>query len=200
VAATINGGTDTTSGSNNLIGTQVGFTGGFLSMPPSLGVFSDPGFETPSQGAGAFAYDPTGSPWTFTGQAGLARNGSAFNNPNAPEGSQVALLQGTGSISQTVDLAAGTYVLSLTAAQRPGNQQTFQVLVDNVVVATVTPSGSVFSAYSTEPFTLTAGAHTIEVVGLKPRGGGRTAVLDPISISHPALRAVPAKRRAPPPL
>src|SRR5262249_30207215 len=115
VAGTINGGTASTAGSNNLLGVQVGFTGGFQSLDPSLAVavFSDPGFETHSVGAGSYAYDPTGSPWTFSGKtdngSGLASNGSAFNNPSAPEGSQVAFLQATGSISQVINLDAGTY-------------------------------------------------------------------------------------------
>src|SRR5262249_19525321 len=148
-------------------------------------VLSDPGFEAPSQGAGSFAYNPTGSPWTFTGQAGLASNGSGFNNPPAPGGSQVAFVQGTGSISHAVDLDAGRYVLSLGAAQRPGNQQTVQVLVDNAVVATVTPSGSLFAPYATSPFAVTAGSHTIAFVGLNPQGGDNTAFLDQISISKP---------------
>src|SRR5262249_2830896 len=48
------------------------------------------GFETPNVGTGtfgAFAYDPTGSAWTFSGSAGVAGNGSGFTdgNPNAPE-------------------------------------------------------------------------------------------------------------------
>jgi hypothetical protein len=47
------------------------------------------------------AYDPAGSPWKVTGTAGLASNGSALNNPQAPQGRQVAFLQQSGSsISQ----------------------------------------------------------------------------------------------------
>jgi hypothetical protein len=143
----------------------------------ALAAASDPDFATPSLGAGTYAYDPAGSPWTFTGTAGLASNGSLFNNPPAPQGSQVAFLQGSGSISQTFDLAAGTYVLGFLAAQRPGNQQTFEVLVDGAVVAMITPSGSQFALYTTSPFTVTAGAHTIEFVGLNPLGGDNTAFL-----------------------
>ena len=72
------------------------------------------GFEAPAVGSG-FQYRPVGTPWTFTGCAGVAGNGSGFTsgNPNAPEGTQVGFLQGTGSFSQTVaGLAAGTYQLS----------------------------------------------------------------------------------------
>ena len=39
-------------------------------------------------GAGQFQYRPTGSPWTFTGGAGISGNGSGFTagNPPAPRG------------------------------------------------------------------------------------------------------------------
>ena len=58
--------------------------------------------------------------------AGISGNNSGFTsgNPPAPQGSQVAFLQGTGSFSQTVaGWAAGSYVITFDAAQR-GNFQT----------------------------------------------------------------------------
>src|SRR5262249_56281001 len=80
------------------------------------------GFESPDVGTGsfgAFAYDPAGSAWTFDEGAGVAGNGSGFTdgNPDAPEGTQVAFLQGAGSFSQAVNLAARTHQLTLQAAQ-----------------------------------------------------------------------------------
>ena len=39
-------------------------------------------------------------------------------NPNAPDGNQVAFIQGSGSMSQSVDLIAGSYNISFEAAQR----------------------------------------------------------------------------------
>ena len=153
-----------------------------------LAALSDPGFETPALSPGSFAYLPSGSPWTFAGSSGLASNGSAFNNPPAPPAGQLAFLQGgDSSISQVVNLAAGTYVIALSAGQRPGNQQTFQVKVDGAVVATLTPSGAVaFATYATSPFTVTAGAHTIQLVGLNPLGGDNTAFVDQIQILDPS--------------
>ena len=163
-----------------------------------VSVLSDPGFETPSLGAGSFAYDPTGSAWTFAGGAGLASNGSGFDNPLAPQGTQVAFLQGSdSSISQAVDLAAGTYVIAFNAAQRPGNQQTFEVLVDGAVVATVTPSGSGFAPYATHPFTVTAGSHTITFVGLNPQGGDNTAFLDNSAVLEQVLSPLATDQRGP---
>jgi type VI protein secretion system component Hcp len=145
----------------------------------------DNGFEQPdvSQGPGSFLYNPTGTPWTFTGTSGVVANGSAFGNVNAPEGTQAAFLQQQGSISQTVNLAAGTYFLSFWAAQRPGNSQTFQVHVDGVVVGTFTPAGTSYSLYATDSFTVTAGQHTIAFVGINPSGGDNTAFLDLVAVN-----------------
>ena len=50
--------------------------------------------------------------WTFTGRAGVTANNSGYTTglPPAPEGVQVAVLQETGSFSQTVNgWAAGSY-------------------------------------------------------------------------------------------
>jgi hypothetical protein len=78
-----------------------------------------------------------------------------------------------------------TILFDLPAAQRSGNQQTFQVLVDGVVVATVTPSGSNFAPDIISPIALTAGSHTFEFVGLNPQGGDNTAFLGPVTIYQP---------------
>ena len=106
-------------------------------------------------GAGQFRYRPTGSPWAFAGVAGIAANGSGFTagNPPAPEGTQVAFLQKTGSFSQAVaGWAAGSYRLTFHAAQR-GNfgtsRQDFRVLVDGVAVGTFTPSGTSYQVLTT---------------------------------------------------
>ena len=81
------------------------FTGnriGRLQLPPSTATLSDAGLESPSLGAGQFQYRPVGTPWFYSGGAGVASNGSGFTagNPNAPEGTQVGFLQTTGSFSQ----------------------------------------------------------------------------------------------------
>ena len=140
-------------------------------------------------GAGQFQYRPTGSPWTFSGSAGISGNNSGFTsgNPPAPEGAQVAFLQGTGSFSQTVTgWAAGSYALTFDAAQRgnhQASQQDFKVLVDGVVVGTFTPSGTSYQAYTTAAFTVTAGSHTITFQGLDSAGGDNTAFVDQVAIS-----------------
>ena len=148
-------------------------------------------FEVPVVGSGtfgAFQYDPNGVGWTFTGNAGVAGNGSGFTagNPNAPDGSQVGFLQGNGSISQSVLLPAGTYSLSFEAAQRGNDNnggQTFEVLVDGDAVGTFTPPGTGYTLFTTGSFTVASGSHTISFVGLNPLGGDNTAFLDHVSLN-----------------
>jgi hypothetical protein len=159
------------------------------SNPPTTPTLSNSGFETPPQGGGGYTYNPAAATWAFTGDAGLAGNFSGFTaaNPAAPEGQQVAFLQRLGMISQTVTLNAGTYTLSLQAAQR-GNfqsaQQDFQVKIDNQVVATFTPSGTTYSTLVTPTFTVaTTGSHTITFVGLNSAGGENTALLDDVKLA-----------------
>jgi hypothetical protein len=155
------------------------------------GTLADAGFESPAVGTGTFGayqYDPAGTPWSYAGQAGVAGNGSGFTagNPAAPEGTQVGFLQGTGSFSQAVaGWAAGSYVLSFDAAQRGDIQaarQDFQVLVDGAVVGTFTPSGTAYQVYTTRPFSVAAGAHTIAFRGLDSARGDNTAFIDGVSV------------------
>ena len=117
-----------------------------LGPPPAK--LQDVGFETPSVGFGASAYeyDPTASPWLFVGQSGVSGNDSGFTRqPIRAAGQPGRFLQNAGSFSQQVTLSAGTYDLSFNAAQRATYQsssQTFNVLIDGNVVGTFTPSGT----------------------------------------------------------
>jgi uncharacterized protein YabE (DUF348 family) len=149
---------------------------------------SDGSFEVPGLAASTFQYQPTGSPWQFTGTAGVCSNGSAFGNPAAPDGSQAALLQSTCSISQSVYLNAGTYNLSFMAAQRAGQKhyQEFTVLVDGALVGTVTPIGTTYESYETSNFTVATGTHTVQFIGFNPLGGDNTAFVDEVAISSTA--------------
>src|SRR4029079_13836102 len=103
-------------------------------------LIADGGFEQVSVGAGQFQYRPSGSTWTFSGSSGIAANNSGFTrgNPSAPEGTQVAFLQTTGSFTQSVsNWSAGSYVLTFNAAQRGNHQaspQEFQGVVGGGVV------------------------------------------------------------------
>ena len=178
-------GLDTAGGDNTAFVDAVS-----LASVPSIG---DRGFEQVVVGAGHFQYDPTGSPWTFSSSAGISGNSSGFTagNPPAPQGSQVAFLQKTGSYSQSVaGWAAGSYVISFDAAQRQNYQashQNFKVLVDGTVVGTFTPSGTAYQGYITAAFTVTAGAHTIAFQGLDTAGGDNTAFVDAVAVAPAEL-------------
>src|SRR6266568_2826343 len=105
---------------------------------------SDLGFETPVVGYGSYQYNPGGAPWTLAGNSGLTGNASGFtaSNPNAPEGSQVAFVQTTGSMSQPMTFAAASYKLVFSAAQRnyAAAWQTFNVTLDGLVLPNLAPA------------------------------------------------------------
>lgn len=148
-------------------------------------------FETPNLGSGfsAYQYGPTSSGWAFesvsgTSGSGVAGNGSGFTsgNPNAPEGDQVAFLQGSGTMSQSVTLEAGQYTLTFDAAKRQnfGGTQSFDVTVDGTVVGSFTPSSTAYGSYSTASFAVGAGTHTIEFVGTT--GTDNTDFIDEVKL------------------
>jgi hypothetical protein len=152
---------------------------------------SDGSFEVPALAAGAFQYAPDGSSWQFSSSSGISGNGSTFTggNPNAPGGSQVAFVQGTGAISQSLYLGAGSYSLSLQSAQRAGevHSQAIEVLVDGGQVATITPTSTSYGLYQTPNFTVAAGMHSLKFLGLNPLGGDNTAFLDAVTINSANL-------------
>jgi hypothetical protein len=146
----------------------------------------DGSFETPQLAGGAYTFDPAGSSWQFSGTSGIAHNGSAYttNNPDAPDGLQVGLIKNNGSISQTIDLLEGSYVVSCEAAQRATNEdEPIEVLIDGLQVGVIAPVGVGYSLYDTPVFTITtAGTHTLELLGLGPAGGDNTTAIDEVAV------------------
>ena len=150
--------------------------------------------KTPGLGSGNYSYNPTGGSWTFTGSdgasgSGIAANGSAFGNPNAPEGTQAALVQGYGSISQTLaGFAPGAnYTLTYSAAQRSTVQnggESWSVAIDGAVIKTNNPGSTSYATY-TASFTATAAIHTLSFVGTDLAGGDHTVFLDNLSFNPP---------------
>ena len=207
IAYTIDGGSQPTGGADVLQlvpgNPQAVTNGSTITIPGDNGIdylnieqldlaIPDSGFEQVQVGTGQFRYRPSGSPWTFAGSSGLSANNSGFTagNPPAPEGTQVAFLQRTGSFSQSVtSSAAGSYVITFDAAQRANYQashQDFEVLVDGVVISTFTPSSTSYLSYSTAAFTVTAGSHTIKFLGLDSAGGDNTAFVDAVTLASPS--------------
>ncbi len=156
------------------------------------------GFETPS--VGTYAYDPSGASWTFSpsssnGGSGITANGSAFtlDNSVAPQGAQVAFLQGTGTISQALSgfVPGITYTVTFLAAQRvngngTGQNQTWNLTLDGTTFASFAPgtSATSYKTYSAT-FTATATNHTLACIGTDTNGGDNTIFIDNVSITAP---------------
>jgi hypothetical protein len=169
------------------------------------GIISNFGFETPS--ISTYRYNPSGGNWTFTAQSGstgsgISANGSAFTsaNPSALQGVQVAFLQGTATISQTLlGLIAGAiYQVTFSAAQRNniyGQQagQTWQLLLDGAPIGTYAPPESAQS-YADYRATFTASmasSHTISFVGTNTNGGDNTVFIDNVRLALAPSLALP---------
>ncbi len=168
------------------------------------GYLANFGFETPS--ISTYEYGLSGGAWTFdastnAGGSGISANGSAFTsgNPNAPQGVQVAFLQGTGTISQSFSglVSGAIYQITFYAAQRNniyGAQlgQTWQLSMDGTTIGTYAPPESAQS-YSNYTATFTASSasnHTIAFVGTDLNGGDNTVFLDDVRLT-PAPSLVP---------
>jgi alpha-L-rhamnosidase len=163
------------------------------------------GFETPS--VGTYQYNPSGGIWTFSAQSGangsgISANGSAFTigNPSAPQGFQVAFIQGTGSISQIlIGLIAGAiYQVTLAAAQRNniyGAQtgQTWQLKVGGTTIGTFAPPqlATNYTTYSGTFSPSSAGSHTLAFVGSNANGGDNTVFIDNVQLSFAPVLASP---------
>jgi sugar lactone lactonase YvrE len=192
------------SGLNGALGLAVDRSGNVLiadrnTLPV---VVADGSFESPpmrtSTGVASFQVAPTGSAWTFTAQTGTNGSGLTGNatsltskNPNAPAGSQVAFLQGTGKISQSITLEAGSYTLSLSAAQRlvsAANTQSIGVFVNGVSVATLRPANQNYAPLTTPTFTVPKGTHTVELRGLATTD--QTAFIDSVAITSAQSAAI----------
>ena len=163
---------------------------------PAAAAVPNFGFEIPS--LSTYAYAPSGATWTFTALSGtsgsgISANGSAFTigNTNAPQGVQVAFLQGTGTISQMLTglLAGATYQVTFAAAQRNniyGAQtgQTWEVRVNGATIGRYTPPEAAQSYLDyAAAFTAAAGPQTLAFAGTDANGGDNTVFLDNVQLA-----------------
>ena len=150
------------------------------------------GFETPGLGTGNNANAPDGAAWDFY-SAGIVANGSAYGNPNAPQGTQAAYLQFYGNISQPLaGFVPGTsYTITYSAAQRGAVQnggQTWNVVIDgNVIKANSPGTGAASYTTYTANFTASAAVHTLAFVGTDLNGGDNTVFIDNVSFNPPLI-------------
>lgn len=161
-------------------------------------VLANSGFEAPVLGDDSLRMKPTGSAWTFEGQAGIIRPTGASNidgvrDASVPsDGKQAALFRGPGSIRQTVQFAkGGTYALSFNATGRgepyPGHLP-FDIYVDDEKISArsqsdIRPSQDscqiggwaresvgLEEVWGSAPFEVDAGKHTIQFVAHEEEG------------------------------
>lgn len=152
-------------------------------------------FETPdvSRQPGGYQKQPRSSSWVFGANTGIAADGSDLTklNPDAPEGTQVGFIQGSGnSLNQTVRLQAGNvYQISFYAAERANDTGTLpvDVLVGQVrgaltLVGTATPASSTYRLYTFYYTPATSGGYVIQFAGHAGAGLDNMAFIDDIQV------------------
>lgn len=153
--------------------------------------FGDPSFE--ASNISTYAYSPANPYWVFNAQSGIEANGSAWGAVNAPNGTQAAFIQGTGTISQTLNIGVtGSYNVSFSAARRANfGIDPIAFSVDGKVVGTITPGSNNFTSYTTSNFNLTAGNHTFSFAGTNGTGDN-DSFIDSVSLKFVASTLPPA--------
>jgi hypothetical protein len=115
-------------------------------------------FELPEIHSG-YVYRPGGSPAVFAGGSGVTGNGSVWNFPLAPQGDQVAFLQGGDSLGVVSLPVSGlqpnsSYKLKFRIARRPNYLDlTLSVSFEGVPLGTFTTSGDGFVIVTSAAFT-----------------------------------------------
>ncbi|MDX2082000.1 MAG: malectin domain-containing carbohydrate-binding protein [Terrimicrobiaceae bacterium] len=152
----------------------------------SAGFFNG-GFEAPELGPGLFTYGTGGAGWAFAGGSGIAANSSGFTHPtpDAPEGNQVAFLQGNAArATQSLFFHPGTYRVKFQSAQRSTSNnggQDIRVEFAGTALGVFKPAGAVYSSFVSQTFTVAQpGFYEIAFQGLNSAGGDNTAFVDAV--------------------
>ncbi len=160
----------------------------------------DGGFET--QGAasgisGSYCYgtDCASGAWTFAPLVGgsvgdglISQSSGAWGAPIGNNSSNYfAFVQINGLFSQTFQATqSGSAVLDWIDAARTnsGGTETYNVLVNNALVGTYSPTNAAFAAETSLAFSLIAGDfYTVAFQGVDPNLNDNTAFIDNVSIS-----------------
>lgn len=133
------------------------------------------------------------APWVFTGNTGVARDGSDLGG-NTPSGNFNAFLQAVGSITQVFS-SDGDYDLDFSFAlvdrTNWGTQnQVVQVLVDNVLYSSINATNS-WSTFNISNIHIGAGNHTLAFKGTIPYSAttDNTTFLDNIQMTATARQS-----------
>ena len=151
--------------------------------------FSDGSFEAPALAANAYAVAPAGTSWQYTGMAGVAANGApSLRAIPTPPTLAVPRWRSSSRPAPSARRCTWPPAPIISRTWRPGartgsrNTESLEVLVDGHEVGTATPSGTTYGLYATSTFTVAAGMHTIQFVGVNPMGGDNTAFLDEVQL------------------
>ena len=199
------GTTLTATGSNIVNDAQTG--SGARTLASSTGTLSlsqplqlvNSSFEADPGNANSYQYTPlTGWTTSNPGSVGIEQGSSRIWSTNivpnfdAATNFKWAFIQ-DGTLNQVQTLsqvfsvpAASTYTVSFAAEGRPGQGPTdIKVQIDGVdVLAQFTPSQSQWNTYTTSPFTVVPGNHTLAFLFIDALGGDRSDVLDQVTINR----------------
>lgn len=133
------------------------------------GIVVDGGFEQPPQNGG-YSYDPVVTGVAFSGATGVTSQGGAWEFTTAPEGTQVAFLQGSGTATVSAitlnvgGLAAGSsYTVSFYLARRSTfAPNPIEVRAGGILLGTWAAPNNGFTQFVTPAFQPTGPTTTIE--------------------------------------
>lgn len=155
-----------------------------LALAP--GVVANAGFETPALGAG-FQYNPSVGGNSYVSLAGIAGNGSAWAFNPAPQGSQVAFIQGSGGSNGAITMnvsglvVGGVYVVQFQASARPGySANQLAVAFGSTSLGSHTPGSTNFAAITTPSFTASATTGVVSFTGVS--GGNTASGIDAVAV------------------
>ena len=156
----------------------------------AMPILQNTSFETNNVG---LSYKYSGAvistPWTFIGGAGISRDATAWGG-TTPYGDYFAFLQGSSAVSQVFN-SDGNYDLdfSFNLVERTGsnytNAQVVEVLLDNVMYASINPTSSWVNS-SLQDIAIGAGNHTLTFRGITTNAGDASAFLDNIQMTATA--------------
>src|SRR5688500_17815932 len=159
---------------------------------PAFGqTVNDSGFEEVNI-TDNFQYNPSGA---YVGNAGVTDPPSGFGAIPAPEGTQYAFVQqGNGTLGaggsyvnrNVFGLTEGQqYTVTFAAAGRDaGGPNPINVVVNNTVIGTATPTNGVFADFTTGPFTATNVVPTdLFFVGVGAGGQDITSFIDNVRVN-----------------
>jgi outer membrane biosynthesis protein TonB len=166
---------------------------------------ADASFEAPSV-PGSTVANPIVTGATFTGNSGVAANGSAWHFPNAPDGSQVAFLQSHPTSASTISLAVAgltagaTYKVTFAQARRPDTSTNwFNVWFNGVNIAAVTSDVAAFQTVTTSTFTAASTTGTLSFTGMVTAGDISSAIDQVVVVPVPPAPPPPSPPPPSPP-